>query len=98
MRQILEVRPEDVPCKEISAAAVWLIVDAQAIYALDEEFTTEYETEWKGKTGFSKERFQFWRRRFEVLSRVETLDERSRTDSKKAAAAMMKAELGNIEE
>lgn len=45
-------------------------------------------TNWKGKTGWSKERFRFWRDRFQEISHMDLLDEITKEDAKEAAKTM----------
>ena len=81
----------------VPAAGVWFIVDAQAVYDLeanqmgpDGEF---WKSDWQGEAGFSKERFAYWRDRFEWISGVDVLAEQTRTVAKEVVVAME-----NIEE
>ncbi|KAH8592203.1 hypothetical protein B0O99DRAFT_674755 [Bisporella sp. PMI_857] len=81
----------------VPAAAVWFTTDAQAIYELGGEIGDEYEnekTDFDGR-GFSKKRFAFWRERFEWISGVEELAEKTKAAAKEAAAAMKKVEEAN---
>jgi hypothetical protein len=47
-----------------------------------------------GKKGFSKERYAFWRQRFEEISELEGFDSWSQESAKKAAEAMKQVEAG----
>ncbi|KAF4634508.1 hypothetical protein G7Y89_g3609 [Cudoniella acicularis] len=95
-RELHDVKALDA---KVPAAAVWFQVDAQAIYDLnghDMGFQLmPAETDWTGKEGFSRERFVAWRERFEWISEIEVLEERTRKAAKEAAEAMKKVEDAN---
>lgn len=85
------------------AAAVWFTTDAQAIYEMKGDVGYEKydfnKTDWHkkqgGKDGYSKERFIYWRKRFEWISGVEELEEKTRVAAKEAAEAMKRVEEAN---
>jgi hypothetical protein len=84
----------------IPAAAVWIEICGKEIYAQEGEIAggwpgDDNETsEWNGKRGSSKERFAFWRSRFQDLSTYHKggINEEVRKTSRETADLMVKIE------
>jgi hypothetical protein len=75
----------------IPAASVWIQINAQGLYEMEGPMNTEREwivTNWKGKRGWSKERYGFWRERFEVIGDIGELEEKTRELAREAAKIM----------
>lgn len=52
-------------------------------------------TTWTGSRGWSKERFAYWRERFEWISKVTILEKKTKEDAREAAELMKKIEEAN---
>lgn len=92
----LEVRDVRVLNTWVPAAAAWIKIDGKGIYEMEGPMIGESEwnpTNWKGPEGWSKERFAYWRERFEWISKVTALDKATRKDA--AVAAGLMKEIGN---
>lgn len=81
------------------AAAAWIKYDGKGIYEMNEPMIgDDYDnfeyTNWKGK-GFSKERFHYWRERFEWVSKVTALDHDTRRRAAEAVELMKQIEGGD---
>ncbi|KAF4631004.1 hypothetical protein G7Y89_g7132 [Cudoniella acicularis] len=79
----------------VPAAAQWMIYNAKGLYENKGLMGDEYDhdpTNWKGQKGWSKERFAYWRERFEWVSTVNELDEATRQAAKEAVEVMKKVE------
>ncbi|KAF2866052.1 hypothetical protein BDV95DRAFT_553144 [Massariosphaeria phaeospora] len=79
----------------IPGAAVWIKINGKGIYDMKGKMGREYDwvpTNWKGLKGWSKERFGYWRERFEWVSTVEVLDSRTKGDAREAAKIMKSIE------
>lgn len=81
----------------IPAASQWLIHTSRIMLVNAKSFGTtlwgESESElWKGKTGFSKERWDFWKERMEKMSTKEQLSDEAREFVRRSVVAMGKAE------
>ncbi|KAG6314869.1 hypothetical protein E4U22_008365 [Claviceps purpurea] len=75
------------------AAAAWMKIDAQGIYEMEGKISEADEegwdpVTWTGPKGWSKERFAYWRERFEWISKVTVLQRSTRKDAAEAAEAM----------
>jgi hypothetical protein len=82
----------------VPATAVWINFNRKEIYESTGEMSGEYDwitNEWKGKKGWSKKRWEFWRERFIAVSTEEAVSEETREIAKKAAELMEKTEAGN---
>lgn len=86
----------------IPVAAYWFIHASRAILLHGKGMTSlwgEIGTQswrdsilWKGKGGFSKERWDFWKERMEMFSKREQLSDDTREIARRAVVAMGKAE------
>ena len=79
----------------IPGAAAWIKINGKGIYDMEGKMSREYDwdkSNWEGPKGWSKERFGYWRERFEWVSTVEALDNRTRDDAKEAVIIMKKIE------
>ncbi|RDL38480.1 uncharacterized protein BP5553_02820 [Venustampulla echinocandica] len=85
----------------VPAAAMWMKINASGIYEMNgRPMTGDYDchradSNWKGEPVWSKERFAFWRERFEWISNVSVLDKETKKAAKEAAEAMKKVEDEN---
>jgi hypothetical protein len=82
---------------DIPAAAAWIDIDGEALYEKSGPIAFEYdwdESDWKGERGWSKERFEFWRKRFEQISVLEdaAVEVRTKVVARKAAQRMKEIE------
>lgn len=83
---------------QIPAAATWIRIIGKGIYEMEGEIGNEYDsftTSWKGKKGWSKERFAFWRERFQELGETKGIRERTREVAMEAGRLMIEIEAGN---
>ncbi|KAJ5581519.1 hypothetical protein N7535_000139 [Penicillium sp. DV-2018c] len=78
LREALETPAEEMAPVSLEpwvpAAVAWISILGKEIYEWNEEFDGALGRGgplWRGKYGFSKERWQFWRERFEYLSSTE---------------------------
>jgi hypothetical protein len=97
-RNELELRDVRTLNATVPAAAAWIKINGKGIYEMDGPMETEYDwdkTNWTGKKGWSKERFHYWRERFEWISKVTALDKATRGEAKTAAELMKQIEEGN---
>ncbi|KAL4999778.1 hypothetical protein BDV10DRAFT_49489 [Aspergillus recurvatus] len=89
----------------IPAAAAWIEVLGAEIYEWDEEYESGHLAGalgsggplWKGKHGFSKERWTFWRERFGETARKEDESEHVRRVAEEAGLMMKEIEVGYVE-
>lgn len=77
----------------VPAAAAWMNIDAKGILEMKGRISVaddeEWEpTLWRGRKGWSRERFEFWRGRFEVISGMEKLSESTRNEAVEAVRCM----------
>lgn len=81
----------------VPAAATWIKVIGRGLYEMEGPMGDEYDwvtTNWKGAKGWSKERFAYWRERFEWISKATVLDRSTKNDAKEAAELMKAIESG----
>lgn len=79
----------------VPAAAAWVKYNARGIYEMEGKMSQADEedwepTTWKGKKGWSKERFAYWTERFEWISKVTALKRGTRKEAANAAKTMKK--------
>ena len=89
----------------IPAAASWIFGMGRALYTKDTDLTPTDRKQgnpakggelWKGKAAFSKERWDLWKERLAVVSKMEDVSNKTRYISKDALVAMERSEsLGN---
>jgi Protein of unknown function (DUF3632) len=96
----LELRTIQTLNSTVPAAAVWFTINCKGLYEQKGgEVGNEApwnQTNWKGAKGWSKERFAYWRERFEWISNVPELDIETRKAAKEGAEAIRKVEAGDI--
>ncbi|KAK2601873.1 hypothetical protein QQS21_004559 [Conoideocrella luteorostrata] len=93
----LETRDVRVLNNWVPAAALWMKINAKGIYEMQGKMSNADEQNWdpslwKGVRGWSKERFAFWRERFEWISKVTALERSTRNDATEAAKIMRDVE------
>ncbi|KAJ4319903.1 hypothetical protein N0V94_003675 [Neodidymelliopsis sp. IMI 364377] len=85
----------------VPAAASWIFGMSRALYLKDVDLTPSDRKQgnparggplWKGKAGFSKERWALWKERLTVVSKMEEISERTKNISRDAIEAMERAE------
>ncbi len=83
----------------IPAAAQWFLLAGKTILnqkiEKKEEVNCAWDKEsqvWKGKRGYSRERWVFWRERWDVLGGIDGLSEETRDVCRKVTVAMGKVE------
>ncbi|KAF2833554.1 hypothetical protein CC86DRAFT_365421 [Ophiobolus disseminans] len=86
---------------KIPAAAQWIQITGQRLFEMEGELEGEYDwqeealnVKWKGGKGWSKERFAFWRERFELYSTATALEKSTQRIAKDCAERMKKIEEG----
>jgi len=82
----------------VPALAMWIKIDCKGIYEMTGNMTGDTDHRvllWKGPKGWSKERFNFWRQRFEAISQISELEQKTRDDAKEAAILMRKVQEEN---
>ncbi|KAL5356403.1 hypothetical protein BJX96DRAFT_171581 [Aspergillus floccosus] len=72
----------------IAAVAQWIKIQGRALYEMTGPMDLERERLWDGPPGWSKERWEFWRRRFEWVASVTALDRRTKNIARQAAEEM----------
>jgi len=82
----------------VPALAMWIRINCKGIYEMTGTMTGDTDHRvllWKGTKGWSKERFNFWRQRFEAISQISELEQKTRDDAKEAAILMRKVQEEN---
>jgi len=80
----------------VPVAAVWIQINAQGLYEMEGPMPDERDwisTNWKGERGWSKERYAYWRARFEAIGDIGELEETTRELAKEAARIMRDVEM-----
>ncbi|KAL5115510.1 hypothetical protein ACEQ8H_006573 [Pleosporales sp. CAS-2024a] len=84
---------------KVPAAAQWLRHVGQRIYDMQGDMDGEHDWQtkvlnpkWKGPKGYSKQRFSFWRERFEWMAQVTALDKDTQKIALECAQEMKKIE------
>ncbi|PVI01373.1 hypothetical protein DM02DRAFT_641888 [Periconia macrospinosa] len=84
---------------KVPAAYHWLKHEGDRIYRLQGPMNGEYEwqnealqVKWTGEQGYSKERFAFWRERFEWMTKVTALEHSTQRLAKECAELMQAIE------
>lgn len=72
----------------IPAVAQWIKIQGRALYEMAGPMDLEREELWDGPPGWSKERWKFWRQRFEWVASVTALDRRTKNIAREAAEEM----------
>lgn len=89
---------------EMPAAAVWIMVLAEKLWEREEVWESS-ETKgdpagggklWKGKSGFCKERWAFWKGRFQLLSQRKALRDETREMATEAFEKMESIEKATV--
>jgi hypothetical protein len=87
---------------KIPAAAKWLKHVGERLYQMQGEMAMEHEwqneklnVKWTGPKGYSKERFAFWRERFEWMTRVTALEKETQKMARECAERMKEIERKN---
>ncbi|EAW23643.1 DUF3632 domain-containing protein [Aspergillus fischeri NRRL 181] len=78
----------------VPAAAQWIRHCGREIYAMEGSMGREFPTKWTGSEGWSKERWAFWKERFEWVSLVTALDRKTRRIAKETVQEMARIEQG----
>ncbi|KAF2638024.1 hypothetical protein P280DRAFT_405719 [Massarina eburnea CBS 473.64] len=85
---------------KVPAAAQWIRWVGQRVYEMEGEIEGEFEwqnealnSKWNGEKGCSKERFAFWRKRFEWISTVTALEKDTQRIARECAELMKKIEI-----
>jgi len=82
----------------VPATAAWIRINPRGLYQMAVEERPMYTerdwipTNWKGKKGWSKERWAFWIERFEAIGGIPELEEKSRELAREAASSMRRVE------
>jgi hypothetical protein len=93
----LENKSKTVPQLEmdVAAAAQWFLHAGSEIWRTKADYGAVYGQDselWKGKPGFSKERWNIWKERLATLEKDERLSDDTREAARKAVVAMGKTE------
>lgn len=80
----------------VPAAAQWIIYCGKEIYDKEESWGGEWriKTKWIGKEGWSKERWAFWKQRFQWVGTVTALNRSTRKLAKEMVGRMNMIEQG----
>ncbi|KAF7114424.1 hypothetical protein CNMCM5793_008728 [Aspergillus hiratsukae] len=78
----------------VPAAAQWIRYCGKEIYQMEGSMGREFATKWAGSEGWSKERWAFWKERFEWISSVTALDRKTRRIAKEMVEQMASIEQG----
>ncbi|KAJ5131441.1 uncharacterized protein N7515_007480 [Penicillium bovifimosum] len=100
LREALETPTEELSPESlealIPAAAAWISILGKEIYEWNEEFDGALGRGgplWEGRHGFSKERWQLWRKRFGDMARTElAIGDELKTSASEAVSMMQKIE------
>ncbi|GFF60131.1 hypothetical protein IFM51744_10186 [Aspergillus udagawae] len=76
----------------VPAAAQWIRHCGKEIYEMEGSMGREFPTKWTGSEGWSKERWSFWKERFEWISFVTALDRKTRRIAKEMVEEMARIE------
>lgn len=85
----------------VPAAAAWIFGEGKKLYLTEMDLTPSDRNQgdpgrggdlWKGKAEYSKERWAFWKQRFEEISEKTDLREETRKIAREAAVTMSEAE------
>jgi len=86
---------------KIPAAAQWIQITGQRLYEMEGKLEGEHDwqdealnSKWKGGKGWSKERFVFWRERFEWMTTITALEKSTQRIARDCAERMKKIEEG----
>lgn len=84
---------------KVPAAAQWIKYTCERVYEMKGELFGEYDwqedslnVKWKGEKGWSKERFRFWRERFEWMTTVTALEHSTKKIARECADSMKQIE------
>ena len=90
----------------VPAAAAWVLGFGRTLYRKEEDLTPtdrKYGNPakggalWKGKPEFSKERWSFWKERLGVISKLDSVSDKTKNLSRDALEAMERAESFNTD-
>lgn len=78
----------------VAVAAEWIRQCGRAFYASTEDFGTAGAggSQWKGKGGYCKERWQFWKQRFGEIAEEEQVNAQTRQMAQEAEKMMAEVE------
>lgn len=62
----------------VPAAHQWIKYCAYELYVQDGDMGSEWPSKWKGKKGWSKERWAFWKQRFQWVTTLSPLKDSTR--------------------
>ena len=86
---------------KVPAAAQWIKMTGQRLYEMEGDLSGEYDwqdeelnSKWTGGKGYSKERFAFWRERFEWITTVTALEKSTQRIARECAERMKEIEGG----
>jgi hypothetical protein len=86
---------------KIPAAAQWIKHVGQRLYEMEGELAGEgdwqndrFNVKWTGSKGWSKERFAFWRERFEWMTTITALEKSTQRIARECAGRMKEIEGG----
>ena len=90
----------------VPAAASWIFGMGNALYTKEKDLTPTDRKQgnpakggelWKGKAEFSKERWALWKERLGVISKLDSVSDKTKTISRDALEAMERAESFNAD-
>ncbi|KAI9931372.1 hypothetical protein ASPWEDRAFT_169785 [Aspergillus wentii DTO 134E9] len=76
----------------VPAAEQWIKYCGNIIYKSQGDMESEWPSMWKGKKGWSRERWSFWKQRFFWITTLRPLTERTREIAKECADEMTRIE------
>ncbi|KAJ4399052.1 hypothetical protein N0V91_009748 [Didymella pomorum] len=90
----------------VPAAASWIFGLGRALYTKEKDLTPADRKQgnpakggelWKGKAEFSKERWALWKERLGIISKLDSISDKTKTISRDALEAMERAESFNAD-
>jgi len=86
----------------VPAAAQYILYAGEAIFRCKDEMSVSQGQEnftyagplWKGRQGLSKERWSFWKMRFEDVSKLDSVEDGTKKVATRAVDAMQRVEGG----
>lgn len=100
----LEIMKINILNHKIRIAAQWIWLTGRRMYEMEGKLEGEYDWQidalnckWTGSKGWSKERFTFWRERFEWMTTITALEKSTKRIAKECADRMKEIEEGDVD-
>lgn len=72
----------------VPAAAIWIRQCGSRIYQQEGQLENVRDSKWKGQQVWSRERWEYWKKRFEWVTTVKTLKESTRDEARQCVEQM----------